>query len=96
MNDTRAPFLAARFIHLSNACRLAVVPLVWWGIFGFGGNPSGSQILREQLNLSLFQAATLTAVLLALVSMCTLLPCRIHKRIMRPPRSSSDRSEVSS
>ncbi len=80
--------------YVSNACRLAVVPLVWWGIFGFGGNPSGTQILREQLNVSSVQATALTALLLALVSMCTLLPCRIHKRIMRPPRSSADRSEV--
>jgi hypothetical protein len=69
--------------YASNACRLAVIPLVWWGIFGFGGGPSGTQWLRSVLGLGTVGAAAAMALLLALVSAATLMPCRIHRRILR-------------
>jgi hypothetical protein len=72
--------------YLSNACRLAVIPLVWWGIVGFGSGLSGVSQLQAWLGLSVAQSAALMAVLLGAVSMFTLLPCGIHKRIMRSRR----------
>jgi hypothetical protein len=77
--------------YLSLASRVAVVPLVWWGIFGFGSGQSGTMLLRDRLGLSAVPAAALMAVLLAAVSLCSLLPCRIHKRIMARRRVSLEK-----
>ena len=68
--------------YVSNTCRLAVIPAVWWGIFGIGG-ASGVQLLRDRLGLGTVGAAALMALTLAAISTATLLPCRIHRRILR-------------
>jgi hypothetical protein len=67
--------------YISIASRVAVIPLRWWGIIGFGRG-SGTDLLRDSLELGMGAAAALMAFGLASVSMCSLLPCRIHKRIM--------------
>ena len=72
--------------YISTASRVAVIPLVWWGIIGFGGG-SGTDLLRDWLGLGLGAAAALMAIALAAVSACSLLPCRIHKRIMSKRRA---------
>jgi hypothetical protein len=71
--------------YVSTASRVAVIPLVWWGIIGFGSG-SGTDVLRDGLGLGMGSAAALMALALALVSACSLLPCRIHKRIMSKRR----------
>ena len=68
--------------YISLTARLTVIPAVWWGVFGFGG-PSGAQLLRDRLGLSLGTSAAVTAGLLGLLSAVTLLPCHVHRRWMR-------------
>jgi len=68
--------------YVSNLSRLALVPLVWWGIAGFGG-VSGYRWLRNAFSLSTPAAAAITAICLAAVSTATLLPCSIHRRLLR-------------
>ncbi len=72
--------------YISIASRVAVIPLIWWGIIGFG-HGSGTNLLRDWLELGMGSAAALIAIGLASVSMCSLLPCRIHKRIMSKRRA---------
>jgi hypothetical protein len=71
--------------YVSTASRVAVIPLVWWGIIGFGSG-SGTNQLRDWLGLGIGSAAALMAIALAAVSACSLLPCCIHKRIMSKRR----------
>jgi hypothetical protein len=71
--------------YISMASRVAVIPLVWWGIIGFGSG-SGTDLLRDRLGLGMDSAAALMALGLAAVSACSLVPCRIHKRIMSKRR----------
>ena len=68
--------------YLSNACRLAVVPAVWWGVLGFGG-VSGYEWLQDRMGLGTIGAAAAVALTLAAISTATLIPCGIHRRIMR-------------
>jgi hypothetical protein len=63
---------------LSIVCRLAIVPLVWWGLFGFWGR-SGVHVLQDVLDLTSARAAAIMAVFLAVVSTFSVLPCCIHK-----------------
>jgi len=68
--------------YVSNVSRLTVIPVVWWGIFGFGGS-SGVRLLQTRLGLGSAASAAIIALILAGVSTATLLPCGIHRRIMR-------------
>ena len=67
--------------YVSTACRLAIIPAVWWGIFGFGGH-SGVDMLRDMYLLSTGKAALGVAFVLALVSTAALMPCSIHKMFL--------------
>jgi hypothetical protein len=68
--------------YVSNLSRLTVVPLVWWGIFGLGG-PSGFELIKARLKLGSVGAAAATALFLATVSTASLLPCSMHRRLLR-------------
>jgi len=68
--------------YVSNLSRLALAPLVWWAIAGFG-DASGYRWLRDAWSLSTPAAAAITALCLATVSTAALLPCSIHRRILR-------------
>jgi hypothetical protein len=68
--------------YFSTASRLAVIPAVWWGIVGFGGT-SGVDLLRDRLGFGMSGAAALIALLLAALSTAALIPCGIHRRILR-------------
>lgn len=68
--------------YFSLGGRIAVVPLVWWGILGFGRG-SGTEWLHEYCGLGPVESAAVMALFLGAVSVASLLPCGIHRRVLR-------------
>jgi hypothetical protein len=74
------------FCNLSFACRALVIPVAWWGIVGFSGDP-GYRVVMDRFGLGLQPAAATIAVMLAGVTAASMLPCSIRRRLAARQRN---------
>jgi hypothetical protein len=72
-------------------CRLAILPTVWWALFGFRGL-SGVQQLKDGLGLGATGAAGLVSLFLAAMATIALLPLNQARRTA--PTGLSDQAEA--